>query len=212
MYEEEDNPAVPPQIRGEVGKMLPFLKDCVGAIDGTLVYVSVKGEDRSREGQEGAYRCRKGFLATNALGCVDFDMKFRLVYLGWEGTAYDVTGFNSTRRKGLFRTRRGRFWSADTGYTQADGYGGQVLALYMSVRYHLQERRKGKQRPQNMKELFNLRHAKLRNVIERVYGVFKKRFRIFQTARNGFSLKTQNKLIIACSTIHNRIDEHGAGR
>lgn len=60
-----------------------------------------------------------------------------------------------------------------------------------------------------MKELFNLRHAKLRNVVERVYGVFKNRFRIFQAPRDGFSLLTQNKLIIALSAVHNWINEHG---
>jgi hypothetical protein len=65
--------------------MFPFFKDCVGAIDGTLVYASVKGEDRKRDGEEGAYRCRKGFLALNVLGCVDFDMNFKPVHSGWEG-------------------------------------------------------------------------------------------------------------------------------
>lgn len=209
MFKEEDDPPVPPQIRAEVGKLYPFFKDCVGAIDGTLVYVSVKGEDRKRQGEEGAYRCRKGFLATNTLGCVDFDMNFKLVFPGWEGTAHDATVFNDARRQGLFVTPRGKYWLADAGYTQADGYGGQVLAPYMSVRYHLQEWRKGNQRPQNMKELFNLRHARLRNVVERVYGVFKNRFRIFQAPRDGFSLLTQNKLIIALSAVHNWINEHG---
>lgn len=209
MYKEEERPAVAPCIRNEVGKMFPFFEDCIGAIDGTLVYVSVKGQDRKREGEEGAYRCRKGFLATNVLGCVDFDMNFKLVYPGWEGTAHDVTVFNDARRRGLFVTPRGRFWLADAGYTQADGYGGQILAPYMAVRYHLQEWKKGNQRPQNMKELFNLRHAKLRNVVERTYGVFKNRFRIFQCSRDGFSLRTQNKLIIALSAVHNWINAHG---
>ena len=32
--------------------------------------------------------------------------------------------------------------------------------------------------PQNKEELFNLRHAQARNVIERIFGVLKKRFRI----------------------------------
>ncbi|RKF78496.1 hypothetical protein GcM1_211064 [Golovinomyces cichoracearum] len=63
--------------------------------------------------------------------------------------------------------------------------------------------------PQTKQELFNLRHAKLRNVVERVFGVFKNRFRIFLNGRDGFSLKTQDKLIIACSALHNWINEYG---
>ncbi|RKF78495.1 hypothetical protein GcM1_211063 [Golovinomyces cichoracearum] len=137
MYKEEDNPVEAPQIRSEVGKMYPFFKDCVGAIDGTLVFVSVKDEDRKREGQEGAYHCRKGFLATNTFSCVDFNMNFKLVFPGWEGTAHDATVFNDARCQGIFRTPQGKFWLADAGYTQAEGYGGMVLAPYMSVRYPL---------------------------------------------------------------------------
>jgi hypothetical protein len=67
MYKADEDVPVPPQIRQNVGKMFLFFKDCVGEIDGTLVYASVKGEDRKRDGEEGAYRCRKGFLALNVL-------------------------------------------------------------------------------------------------------------------------------------------------
>src|SRR5215471_13726721 len=35
-------------------------------------------------------------------------------------------------------------------------------------------------RPRNEKELYNLRHASLRNVIERIFGVSKKRFKILK--------------------------------
>ncbi|RKF84289.1 hypothetical protein GcM1_124004 [Golovinomyces cichoracearum] len=117
MYKEEDKPVVVPQIRSEVGKMYPFFKDCVGAIDGALVFVSVTGEDRKREVQEGTNRCRKGFLATNKLSFVDFNMNFKLVFPGWEGTAHDTTVFDDTRRQGIFRTPRRKFWLADAGYT-----------------------------------------------------------------------------------------------
>lgn len=36
--------------------------------------------------------------------------------------------------------------------------------------------------PQNENELFNLRHASLKNVIEWVFDIFKSRFTIFKTA------------------------------
>lgn len=104
---------------------------------------------------------------------------------------------------------RGRFWLADAGYSKKDGYSGLLLAPYIRTRYHLAEWRKGDKKPQNKGELFNLRHAKLRNVVERVYGVLKSRFQIFRAARDGFSLKTQTKIVYALSAVHNWINGHG---
>jgi hypothetical protein len=209
MFPTDEAVPVPAQIRECPGKMWPYFEDCIGAIDGTLIYASVKNEDRDRDGEDGAFRCRKGFLAQNVLGCVDFDMNFRLVYGGWEGTAHDATVFNSARERGLFFSPAGKYWLADAGYSKSDGYGGLLLAPYIRTRYHLAEWRKGNQRPQNKEELFNLRHAKLRNVVERVYGVFKSRFQIFRAARDGFSLRTQTKMIYALSAVHNWINNHG---
>ncbi|KAG5068991.1 hypothetical protein JHK85_001368 [Glycine max] len=56
--------------------------------------------------------------------------------------------------------------------------------------------------PENEKELFNLRHASLRNVIERIFGIFKSRFTIFKSAP-PFLFKTQAELVLACATLHN---------
>ena len=37
-------------------------------------------------------------------------------------------------------------------------------------------------RPRNYKELYNLRHASARNVVERIFGVLKRRFRLMVAA------------------------------
>ena len=42
-------------------------------------------------------------------------------------------------------------------------------------------------RPQNKYELFNLRHAQARNIIERIFGVLKNRFQILRLACQGFT-------------------------
>ena len=55
---------------------------------------------------------------------------------------------------------------------------------------------------ENEKELFNLRHASLRNVIERIFGIFKSRFTIFKSAP-PFLFKTQAELVLACAALHN---------
>lgn len=78
----------------------------------------------------------------------------------------------------------------------------QFLAPFRGVRYHLQDFAGQGNDPQNEKELFNLRHASLRNVIERIFGIFKSRFTIFKSAP-PFSFKTQAELVLACAALHN---------
>ncbi|KAL0396168.1 UNVERIFIED_CONTAM: hypothetical protein Scaly_0065200 [Sesamum calycinum] len=62
----------------------PFFKDCIGAMDGTLVPAWVPRVDQNR------YRSRKGGLAQNIIAICDFDMNFTYVYAGWEGSAVDA--------------------------------------------------------------------------------------------------------------------------
>jgi len=58
------------------------------------------------------------------------------------------------------------------------------IYYYRGVRYHLKEFGEGIDRPQNKEELFYLRHAKLRNIIERAFGVIKKRFPLLVNLKN----------------------------
>jgi hypothetical protein len=44
------------------------------------------------------------------------------------------------------------------------------------VRYHLKEVRQADQKLENAKELFNLRHLSLYNVIECIFGVLKRKW------------------------------------
>jgi hypothetical protein len=62
-------------------------------------------------------------------------------------------------------------------------------------------------RPANKKELFNLRHAQARNVIERIFGVLKRRFRILVIPPE-YSVKVQAQIPSALSAIHNFIKIH----
>ena len=52
-------------------------------------------------------------------------------------------------------------------------YGEGFVIPYKGVHYHLREWIVRSQRPQNAIELFNLRHTKARNVIERAFTVLK---------------------------------------
>ena len=57
-------------------------------------------------------------------------------------------------------------------------------------------------RPQNAKELFNLRHASLRNAIERIFGVLKRKFKILKTAPE-YSIQTQVDIVLALTALFN---------
>lgn len=59
-------------------------------------------------------------------------------------------------------------------------------------------------RPQNAEELFNLRHASARNVVERTFGVMKKRFKLLTSAPE-YGFKVQVQLVHAACFLHNFI-------
>jgi hypothetical protein len=59
-------------------------------------------------------------------------------------------------------------------------------------------------RPTNADELFNLRHASARNVIERIFGVLKRRFRILVYPPE-ISMDFQARIPAALAAIHNYI-------
>jgi hypothetical protein len=69
---------------------------------------------------------------------------------------------------------------------------------YRSTKYHLKEQYKSIQKPQNAKELFNLCYSSLRNVVERIFGVIKRKYHILDSAE--FFVKTQVRLVgIVCA-------------
>ncbi|KAL5762226.1 hypothetical protein ACOSP7_018490 [Xanthoceras sorbifolium] len=129
----------------------------------------------------------------------NFDLEFIYVLSGWEGSAHDskVLSDALSRRNGL-KVPQGKYFLVDCGFPNRC----QFLAPFRGVRYHLQDFNGQGRHPENANELFNLRHASLRNVIERIFGIFKSRFTIFKTAPL-FPYKTQAELVLACAGLHN---------
>lgn len=62
-------------------------------------------------------------------------------------------------------------------------------------------------RPANFKELYNLRHASARNVVERIFGVIKHRWSIL-TRPPHYNMQVQAKIPSALVALHNFILEH----
>jgi hypothetical protein len=137
------------------------------------------------------------------MGVVNFDMTFSYVLAGWEGCAHDSEVFRDALTKGLYTQLR-RYYLGDAGYP----LGQFCLTPYRGVRYHLKEFGIANQRPQNARELFNLRHSSLRNIVERAFGVLKKRFEILNSM-TSYSMDTQIKLVKSCFMIHNFIKVYG---
>ena len=59
----------------------------------------------------------------------------------------------------------------------------------------------------NKEELFNLRHAQARNVIERIFGVLKKRWDILNRAPQ-YNMEIQAKIPAALAALHNFIMDY----
>lgn len=92
----------------------------------------------------------------------------------------------------------------DAGFTNSEGF----LAPYRGTKYHLSEWRDGRH-PANHQECFNMRHSSARNVIERCFGMIKKRWAILRSP-SFYPVKAQNRIIIACCLLHNLIRQDTA--
>ncbi|XLU95143.1 hypothetical protein S245_009495, partial [Arachis hypogaea] len=85
-----------------------------------------------------------------------------------------------------------KYYLGDAGFMLKPG----ILTPYRGVRYHLKEY--SVREPQNPKELFNHRHSSLRNVIERCFGVLKKRFLIIAgDTEPYYSFETMRDIFLA---------------
>ncbi|XLR22851.1 hypothetical protein S83_050751 [Arachis hypogaea] len=172
-----------------------WFKNCLGALDGTYIDVTVPEEDKSR------YRTRKGKISTNVLGVCNRDMNFVYVLSGWEGSASNSRVLrDAISRRNNLKIPIGNYYLVDAGYTNCKGF----LAPYRQTRYHVQEWAYGRNAPRNFREYFNKKHSSARNIIEHCFGLLKKRWAILRSPC-FYQIKTQNKIIIACCLLQNFI-------
>ncbi|KAK4703002.1 nuclease HARBI1, partial [Phenoliferia sp. Uapishka_3] len=174
-------------------KFYPYFKDCIGALDGTHCLMSVP------EAMAIPYRSRKGGILQNVLAVCSFDMRFVYVLSGWEGSAPDTVVYKDARENG-FLIPPGRYNLGDGGYSM----DRHTLIPYQKVQYHLREQGKATTRPQKARELYNLCHAMLRNIIERIFGVLERKWRILEHPLS-YSVDTQADFVTAICIIFNSI-------
>ncbi|XP_014523639.1 protein ALP1-like [Vigna radiata var. radiata] len=126
-------------------------------------------------------------------------MKFTYILAGWEGTTFVSRILeNALDRDDPLVIPQGKYYLGDAGFMLKS----TVLTPYRGIRYHFKEyTRRG---PQNACELFNHRHSSLRNVIERTFGVLKKRFPIIASGiEPHYGLETMTDIILVCCILHN---------
>jgi hypothetical protein len=141
----------------------------LGSVDGTHIPISVERDSSA------AFRDRNGDLSQNVLVAVNLEMKPCFVLAGGEGCGNDQTLLDHARELGL-EIPPGCFLLGDAGFSLTTS----ILTPYRGVRYHLNEFGPGSSRPRNPKELFNLRHARLRAAVERFFGVLKEKFPVLR--------------------------------
>ncbi len=153
----------------------------IGCIDGCHIpIVSIGGENPE------VYRCRKGFFSINVMGVCDADMRFISLITGWAGSAHDSRIFSSSNLHDLLESGVYR------GFLLGDsGYACQPYLLTPCLNPTTEKERR-----------YNLAHARTRNTIERVFGIWKRRFAVL-ASKMRTNLRTTNNIIIACAVLHN---------
>ncbi|KAK2649830.1 hypothetical protein Ddye_017319 [Dipteronia dyeriana] len=113
-----------------------------------------------------SYRNRHRIISQNVLAACNFDLEFMYVLSGWDG----------------------KYFLVDCGFPNRR----QFVAPFRGVRYHLQEFGGQGRDLTNKVELFNLHHASLRNVIERIFGLHN--FLRNESRSDEFSVEQDNEL------------------
>nr|GAT44780.1 predicted protein [Mycena chlorophos] len=194
------------------GKLWPFFRNCLGALDGSHIACTATAADRSNT------RNRKGFLSQNVLAVCSFSLRFIYILSGWEGSVSDASLWADARIND-FPIPAGYYYLGDAGFPLT----AKLITPFRSTRYHLQEWALGRRRcvfeysdsgiqflmarPQTREELFNLRHAQARNVIERIFGVIKKRWRVL-VIPPSYRMSIQARIPPALAALHNFILQH----
>ena len=95
----------------------------------------------------------------------------------------------------------GKYFLVDAGYANRRGF----IRPYRGTHYHFKEYGAQSLAPRTPSKPFNFRHSKLRNVIERTFGLWKERFPILTSIPRNYHFKIQVKIVNACAMLHNFI-------
>jgi hypothetical protein len=189
---QPDNDFVAPEI--ELDPTVRHYSGAIGAIDGTHIHARVPVKDQVR------WRNRKGWTSQNVFAAVKFDGSFSYVLAGAEGSMNDSRLLNLSLTKG-FKIPENRYYLADAGFGMRKG----IAVPFFRTRYHLQDWRESPNKPVTRKELYNLRHSRMRVKVEQAFGWLKRRSKLIRESAPEYSIDNQIDLVYACTGLYNFI-------
>ncbi|XP_050339431.1 putative nuclease HARBI1 [Bactrocera neohumeralis] len=157
----------------------------IGCIDGTHIKL-LKPCDN-----EHLYLNRKGCFSVNAMIVCDYKMSITAVDACHPGSSHDAFIFNLSNIK---QSLLSSFQSGDHS-SWLLGDSGYALEPYLLTPYR-------NPTSGTSQHKFNLQHAKARNIVERVIGVLKSRFKCLQTVL-PYTPQKVVKIINVCCAFHN---------
>ena len=105
----------------------------------------------------------------------------------------------------IFVCKIGKYYLVDTGYSNEPGF----LVAYKTNKQQKTSQANKVSQFHGPHELFNYRHSSIRNVIERTFGVLKKRFPVIKDSMPPYKkMAMQGNIVIACCVVHNFIREN----
>lgn len=133
------------------------------------------------------FRNRKGFFSINVQAVCNSDLQFQDIVARWPGSTHDATIFDSSHLKVRFiqGEMQDEILLGDNGYS--------CVQFLMTPLLQTQTR---------AEELYNESHIRTRNVIERAFGVWKRRFPILAIGMR-VSIATVQAIVIATAVLHN---------
>ncbi|XP_045499379.1 putative nuclease HARBI1 [Colias croceus] len=154
----------------------------LGCIDCTHVKIQSPGGDDAE-----LFRNRKGYMSINVQTIASANLLIRDVVARWPGSTHDSAIYQNSH---TFR----KFERGDFTDSYLLGDSGYPLKNHLLTPY-LNPMTRGQQK-------YNEAHIKTRNVVERQYGVLKRRFPVLAV---GIRLELKNAInvIIACCVLHN---------
>ncbi|XP_017475637.1 PREDICTED: putative nuclease HARBI1 [Rhagoletis zephyria] len=163
------------------------MPNVIGCVDGTHVGIIAPHNDKH------LYLNRKGFFSINAMIACDYDMNIRSVDARYAGSTHDSFVWNNSSLNAFLQSQyengdQNSIYLCDSGYP---------LRPYLLTPFRNAE-------SGSRQSLYNKKHAKARNVVERTIGVLKARFRCLLSERKLRYTPTKVTTIInICWALHN---------
>lgn len=154
----------------------------IGALDCTHVTIKSPGGANAEE-----YRGRDGKFSINVQTVCNAELKIMDIVSRWPGAVHDQTIFNNSALKARFEQGR-------MGNLVLLGDSGYALTNYLMTPFL---------HPRTPAEnLYNEAHIRTRNIVERSYGVWKRRFPVLAN-KLRLKLERVEAVIVACAVLHN---------